>query len=272
MRISNKTWAMVKSLCDRSDTSLPVYGRADADSIDVHQDDLNQTLQKAVTSLFGEFPKIQLGKYPKAIEQAIYDGPKARAEPEIHTLADVTSNLVYDDARAKAIQEKIADLALNSMNRVQYMVALTYYLQSIEIDSYLGARIQKRAIAIYDKLLQKSGARQTYRPQDLDLLKACKGGKYHAKVVCKEGKSRYYYDEAKYKAKYGEHSFGQENAENYLKDQIENLFEKTPSIEDFAPIVKKHGSDKVHKLVQGHVDKGTIIYKHGKFIKVKDKK
>jgi hypothetical protein len=132
--------------------------------------------------------------------------------------------------------------------------------------------INTRATKLYEKLIQKSGYRETWSADDMQelewLQKAdARGGKYVARIT-KQGKHRYYYDESEYKKDHGEHSKGDENRSKYISSSALKAVEKAGGscgFDAFGDLVKRYGPKEVHSAVRGHVDSGKLKFNKGKF-------
>jgi hypothetical protein len=94
------------------------------------------------------------------------------------------------------------------------------------------------------------------------------GGKFVMRVK-KEGKTRYYYDEDKYKAEHGEHVSGDQARVRHIHDQVFKTVEGAGcpgcDVSHFRELVKQFGAGPVHDSVRRHVNEGTINFQGGKF-------
>ena len=152
------------------------------------------------------------------------------------------------------------DLAEAKRKRREEMGSLEVLKAS---DRYLYPRLHMTGEKAREKKLRKEQGLEKAKFEQT-------GGAYHAKVK-KDGKTKYYYDEKKYKAEHGEHITGEQAKQQHIHDSVLRTAEAAHvdggcDITHFRDLVQKHGSKPVHAAVRQHVEDGTLEYKKGRFI------
>ena len=103
----------------------------------------------------------------------------------------------------------------------------------------------------------------------IDLEKAeARGGNYFRRVPKKNGKGyNYFYNEDDYHKNKNSHLDGDTAHRGYIGNKIKVMLSTgAKDIKAFKGLVKKYGVDKVHKVIQGSIEKGDLVYKGKKFV------
>lgn len=197
---------------------------------------------------------------------------------------DVVRGLGLSKAMENRLRGIVSREILGSANRWQVQKSVMGLMVQEGVPSEVRGIIGQRAQKLYLKVLQKSGYREVYAPDDILELRArgledrarrpeklkkgeARGGHYHARVS-KEGKHRYYYDAEEYEKQHGEHSHGGDNQNAYLNKAALKCVEKAGGdcgFDAFKGLVKRFGPKQVHDAVRSHVDSGKLSFKKGKF-------
>lgn len=91
-----------------------------------------------------------------------------------------------------------------------------------------------------------------------ELAKAARGGNYHRRIPKPGGGYTYVYDEATYRARPDAHLDGKTAQDEHLKEHVKRIAAKHATnlegcpIEEFAPLVAKHGAEAVAAAIRPH--------------------
>lgn len=100
------------------------------------------------------------------------------------------------------------------------------------------------------------------------LRKSNAGVKYVAKVE-RGGKTRYFYDESKYRQSHGRHTLQEEGTASMVARKaswcVKRHGEGGCEVAGFRDLVEEHGHEAVHAAVRSAVDSGDLEYKGGRF-------
>jgi predicted ABC-type ATPase len=263
-----------------------------------HQKKIQEALQKAAGfDLIGGRPQSQFTGYTRipgqVPGQTIPMGTRPRLDPETEralnakpqgwnmerhfertpqTAQDVVSGLGLSKAMEARLAKLVSRDVVSSPNRVHLAKSLMSTLLTEGLDPEVRVIVNHRALQLYQKVLQKSGYQEVFRPAELyDLQKAGqpKGGKYVKRVDGPDGKRRYYYNEDKYKQHHGDHVSGEDARKSYLTSkacaEVDKAGDAGCGIDAFKGLVQKYGHKEVHAAMKGAVDAGHVSYKKGKF-------
>lgn len=157
-------------------------------------------------------------------------------------------------------------------------------IQSSNHDHPHVKRAQKEIPHIKEGLKAGKGISDAHKEVVLQALEAMRdhplkkafeetGGKFVAKVK-KDGKTRYFYDEEKYKKAHGEHTTGEEARRRHIAQKVHETThaagEHGVDVTAYKDLVQKFGSKPVHDAVKGHVEGGALKFTKGRFFSAKD--
>lgn len=129
--------------------------------------------------------------------------------------------------------------------------------------------IQERSTTYWNEHMAKAQQVLVYSPDMLQKAKRAKGGSYHRRVVLPNGKVKYFYTEAEYKAWPGAHLSGHEVATEHAKRAVQGLVERAGpegvGHEHLAEVAKEHGGEATAAAVKhGLHEGGHYVWKDGR--------
>lgn len=192
------------------------------------------------------------------------------------TAQDVVSGLGLSKAMESRLSKVVARAVLSSGNRVELAKSIMQLMLHEGLDGDRRQIINHRTNQLYQRVLQKSGFREVFRPDDLMELKKAQHVKYVAKIERGGGKKPiYHYDEKKYREKHGTHVSGEEGSKRLIQKNVVRCVSKAGdggcAVDGFKEMVQKYGPKDVHSAVKAAVDAGELEYKKGRFMAKKKK-
>lgn len=217
-------------------------------------------------------PLAQRGSLDPELEHALNSKPPAWSMERAFDKAPLSaSDVVQGLGLSKAMESRLAKLVarevLSSGNRVELAKSVMSVLLHEGLEPSQRTIINHRTMQLYQRVIQKSGFREVFRPDDLRALQKA-GVKYVAKIERSGAKPRYFYDEAKYREAHGTHVSREEGNKRALSKNVQRCVAKAGEggcgVGNFRDLVKQHGASEVHQSVQNAIKAGELEVRKGR--------